>query len=67
LALASSNRKKAEGLLSSANTTNYAWAANPQPDSTDDDPESKEHIEFWDEDETETLNSYKGKVRVIRR
>lgn len=31
-----------------------------------DDPENKEHIEFWDEDEIETLDSYKGKLRVIR-
>jgi hypothetical protein len=31
-----------------------------------DDPESKEHIEFWDEDEIETLDSYKGKIRVLR-
>ena len=31
-----------------------------------DDPETKEHIEFWDEDEIETLDTYKGKVRVIR-
>jgi len=31
-----------------------------------DDPQSKEHIEFWDVDEIETLDTYKGKVRVIR-
>lgn len=31
-----------------------------------DDPQSKEHIEFWDTDEIETLDTYKGKVRVIR-
>ena len=31
-----------------------------------DDPQSHEHIEFWDEDEIETLNTYPGKVRVIR-
>jgi hypothetical protein len=31
-----------------------------------EDPESKEHIEFWDADEIETLDSYKGKLRVIR-
>jgi hypothetical protein len=31
-----------------------------------DDPENKEHIEFWDADEIETLNSYQGKVRVLR-
>jgi hypothetical protein len=31
-----------------------------------DDPQSKEHIEFWDVDEIETLDTYEGKVRVIR-
>ncbi len=31
-----------------------------------DDPQSKEHIEFWDTDEIETLDTYKGKIRVIR-
>jgi hypothetical protein len=31
-----------------------------------DDPQSKEHIAFWDTDEIETLDTYKGKVRVIR-
>lgn len=31
-----------------------------------DDAQSKEHIEFWDEDEIETLDTYKGKIRVIR-
>ncbi len=31
-----------------------------------DDPQSKEHIEFWDVDEIETLDTYKGKLRVIR-
>jgi SEC-C motif len=31
-----------------------------------DDPQSKEHIEFCDVDEIETLDTYKGKVRVIR-
>jgi hypothetical protein len=30
------------------------------------DPQSKEHIEFWDADEIETLDTYKGKIRVIR-
>ena len=39
---------------------------NKKPCEVYDDPPSKEHIEFWDEDEIETLNSYKGKVRVIR-
>lgn len=36
------------------------------PCEQDDDPESKEHLEFWDEDEIETLDTYKGKIRVIR-
>lgn len=31
-----------------------------------DDPTKKEHIEFWDGDEIETLETYTGKVRVIR-
>lgn len=31
-----------------------------------DDPQSKEHIEFWDTDEIQTLDTYPGKVRVIR-
>lgn len=31
-----------------------------------DDPESKEHIEFCDEDHIDTLITYQGKVRVIR-
>ncbi len=31
-----------------------------------DDDEKKEHIEFWDVDDIETLDTYKGKVRVIR-
>jgi Transposase DDE domain/SEC-C motif len=31
-----------------------------------DDPQSKEHIEFWDTDEIQTLDTYQGKVRVIR-
>jgi SEC-C motif len=31
-----------------------------------DDPESKEHVQYWDEDEIETLDSYQGKIRVIR-
>lgn len=31
-----------------------------------DDPEMKEHIDFWDVDDLETLETYKGKVRVIR-
>jgi SEC-C motif len=31
-----------------------------------DDADSKEHIEFWDADEIDTLHTYKGRVRVIR-
>jgi len=31
-----------------------------------DDADSKEHIEFWDADEIDTLLTYKGRVRVIR-
>ena len=30
------------------------------------DADKKEHIQFWDSDDIETLNTYKGKVRVIR-
>ena len=26
----------------------------------------KEHVEFWDVDDIETLNSYKGKIRAVR-
>jgi len=37
-----------------------------EPGEIYDDPQSKEHIEFWDVDEIETLDTYKGKVRVIR-
>lgn len=37
-----------------------------QPAEIYDDPENKEHIEFWDADEIQTLATYKGKVRVIR-
>jgi SEC-C motif len=31
-----------------------------------DDPETREHLEFWDVDQIDTLDSYEGKVRVIR-
>ena len=31
-----------------------------------DDDENKEHIEFWDTNDIDTLDTYKGKVRVIR-
>ena len=30
------------------------------------DPDKKERIQFWDSDDIETLDTYKGKVRVIR-
>src|SRR5204863_7061949 len=30
------------------------------------DADKKEHIQFWDSDDIETLNTYKGKGRVIR-
>lgn len=30
------------------------------------DPQSHEQIEFWDEDDIETLHTYSGKIRVIR-
>lgn len=30
------------------------------------DPQSQEQIEFWDEDDIETLDTYSGKIRVIR-
>ena len=31
-----------------------------------DDPDTRERIEFWDADDIETLESYPGKVRVVR-
>jgi hypothetical protein len=31
-----------------------------------DDDDKKEHVEFWDVDDIDTLDTYKGKVRVIR-
>src|SRR6266436_1761742 len=30
------------------------------------DPDKKEHLQFWDSADIETLDSYQGKVRVIR-
>jgi len=33
---------------------------------TYNDPDTKEHIEFWDADDIDTLHTYQGKVRVIR-
>jgi hypothetical protein len=31
-----------------------------------DDPQTREHLEFWDVDDIETLDTYHGKIRVIR-
>jgi hypothetical protein len=31
-----------------------------------DDPDKNEHLQFWDCDDIETLDTYNGKVRVIR-
>jgi len=31
-----------------------------------DDPDKKEHIQFWDCDDVDTLDTYKGKIRVVR-
>jgi hypothetical protein len=39
---------------------------NQPPREVYDDPNGKEHIEFWDVDQIETLHNYKGQVRVIR-
>ena len=41
------------------------WKDKP-PCNSYNEPESKEHIDFWDVDDIETLDTYKGKVRVIR-
>jgi hypothetical protein len=41
------------------------WEGQP-PCKKVDDPETGEHIEFWDVDGLETLDTYKGKIRVIR-
>jgi len=32
----------------------------------DDNRDRKEHVEFWDVDDVETLDTYKGKIRVLR-
>ena len=37
-----------------------------RPTTAWDDEEKKEHIEAWDVDEIETLDTYKGKIRVVR-
>ena len=31
-----------------------------------EDPERKEHVEFWDVDDIETLTTYQGKIRAVR-
>jgi hypothetical protein len=36
------------------------------PCETCDDADNKEHLEFWDSDNIDTLDTYPGKVRVIR-
>lgn len=41
------------------------WDGQPPCDQYDD-VEAKEHIDFWDVDDIDTLDTYKGKVRVIR-
>jgi hypothetical protein len=41
------------------------WQGRP-PCQHVDDSKSKEHIEFWDVDGLETLDTYQGKIRVIR-
>jgi len=41
------------------------WNGQP-PCEQYDDPDTKEHIDFWDVDEIDTLDTFKGKVRVVR-
>jgi hypothetical protein len=41
------------------------WKDQP-PNSSYDDRDIGEHIDFWDVDDIETLDTYKGKVRVVR-
>lgn len=41
------------------------WKGQP-PCEQYDDPETKEHIDFWDVDGLETLTTFKGKTRVLR-
>jgi len=41
------------------------WQGQP-PSETCDDPDTREHIEFWDADDIDTLTTYPDKVRVIR-
>ncbi|HUC54294.1 MAG TPA: SEC-C domain-containing protein, partial [Candidatus Cybelea sp.] len=33
---------------------------------TGEDPERKEHVEFWDVDNIDTLDTYEGKIRAVR-
>jgi hypothetical protein len=42
------------------------WQQEHGPCEQYQDPDKKEHIQFWDCDDIETLDSYEGKVRVIR-
>jgi Transposase DDE domain len=37
-----------------------------EPDEVYDDISAKEHLEFWDADDIDRLETYRGKVRVIR-
>lgn len=41
------------------------WQGQP-PRKSFDDTEAREHIDFWDVDDIDTLDTYKGKVRVVR-
>jgi hypothetical protein len=41
------------------------WKDQP-PITSYDDYDTGEHIDFWDVDDIETLDTYKGKVRVVR-
>jgi hypothetical protein len=41
------------------------WQGQP-PCEIYDDPHSHEHLQFWDADDIDTLDTYKGRVRVIR-
>lgn len=41
------------------------WKGKP-PCNSFNERERKEHIDFWDVDDIETLDTYRGKVRVIR-
>ena len=43
-----------------------ALAADRPPDVSFDDPDKKETVELWDVDDIDTLETYKGKLRVIR-